>query len=208
MAAQSQPWVMQNSHHVSRGDLSCPNMQTCVPLSPFGTTHCGCHETPWTSSSCSGLRTRHDARNSIETHWNNDRKSSDFTPDFTPAHVSWIMATSRQVHLFCRLSRLRPFPAHVIPLRLAPRVTTSRPIPPGRKRSKGNRALSGARGVFFLFIHRSLSLHTGTTRPCSLTDARHPSFVSYPAGTLDTWSPHSIDAIAQTPSPTSSVRSR
>src|SRR3954467_2841254 len=29
----------------------------------------------------------------------------------------------------------------------APRVAPSRPTPPGRKRSKGNRALAGARGV-------------------------------------------------------------
>src|SRR4051812_24830412 len=32
----------------------------------------------------------------------------------------------------------------------APRVAPSRPTPPGRKRSKGNRALAGARGVLFL----------------------------------------------------------
>jgi hypothetical protein len=32
---------------------------------------------------------------------------------------------------------------------LAPRVAPSRPTPPGRKRSKGNRALAGARGVFY-----------------------------------------------------------
>ena len=32
----------------------------------------------------------------------------------------------------------------------APRVAPSRPTPPGRKRSKGNRALAGARGVFFI----------------------------------------------------------
>jgi hypothetical protein len=32
----------------------------------------------------------------------------------------------------------------------APRVAPSRPTPPGRKRSKGNRALAGARGVFSL----------------------------------------------------------
>ncbi len=31
---------------------------------------------------------------------------------------------------------------------VAPRVAPSRPTPPGRKRSKGNRALAGARGVF------------------------------------------------------------
>ncbi len=31
---------------------------------------------------------------------------------------------------------------------MAPRVAPSRPTPPGRKRSKGNRALAGARGVF------------------------------------------------------------
>ena len=36
----------------------------------------------------------------------------------------------------------------------APRVAPSRPIPPGRKRSKGNRALAGARGVFFMPPHR------------------------------------------------------
>lgn len=34
----------------------------------------------------------------------------------------------------------------------APRVAPSRPTPPGRKRSKGNRALAGARGVLFISV--------------------------------------------------------
>lgn len=37
----------------------------------------------------------------------------------------------------------------------APHVAPSRPTPPGRKRSKGNRALAGAWGVFFVFRHPS-----------------------------------------------------
>ena len=41
----------------------------------------------------------------------------------------------------------------------APRVAPPRPIPPGRKRSKGNRALAGARGVT-IFSGKSRSLRS------------------------------------------------
>lgn len=47
----------------------------------------------------------------------------------------------------CPVSPLRPLSrAHT--LEPAPRVAPPRPTPPGRKRSKGNPALAGARGVF------------------------------------------------------------
>src|SRR3954452_14526107 len=52
----------------------------------------------------------------------------------------------------------------------APRVAPSRPTPPGRKRSKGNRALAGARGVLFL--------SGPSRRPGNRDDKRQPGTVA------------------------------
>ena len=48
-------------------------------------------------------------------------------------------------------------PTRLVTLVPAPRVAPSRPTPPGRKRSKGNRALAGARGVIYVSGPVSLS---------------------------------------------------
>lgn len=48
-------------------------------------------------------------------------------------------------------------------LALAPRVALSRLTPPGRKRSKGNWALVGARGVFL--FHEGIESSTGRQSP-------------------------------------------
>jgi DNA polymerase-3 subunit gamma/tau len=62
----------------------------------------------------------------------------------------------------------------------APRVAPSRPTPPGRKRSKGNRALAGARGVITFSAVTSLdvSLHTGGLRPTEVGCADYPEWVA------------------------------
>jgi DNA polymerase-3 subunit gamma/tau len=59
-------------------------------------------------------------------------------------------------------------------------VAPSRPTPPGRKRSKGNRALAGARGVITFSAVTSLdvSLHTGGLRPTEVGCADYPEWVA------------------------------
>ncbi len=53
---------------------------------------------------------------------------------------------------------------HTRTMEVAPRVAPSRPTPPGRKRSKGNRALAGARGVF-TFLARPAAMRRAGLSP-------------------------------------------